>query len=360
MANNKITCYYNYINKSITITLKTGSSEKKFEAYRNEDNLVCIINPKDFLEKAGYKINNYNDKESKYYEIEKNNEKLIIGKVSCKEVKRTIPYLLNNIYLGEFCEKTGTKLCKINEKEYEVIIDEVVNSITKMKLSNQGRKMLKLYEGFEEIARDPGDGTITIGHGVVVINKAGKRTNIEKGFKFNGKQRNYNEGDLIGEDEADELLIHVLKKFEDKVNDLMIKNKFILNKNQFDAFVLHFYNLGENLDSNAIKYIIKYGVPVKPSNTFSMYINEEKIINNEFSLDVRDNINTKNHIGYFEGNILDGVGTGGNSSLGLARRRVDELELFYYADYTIKYRDCKKIQALLECYNCYKDFKCKD
>lgn len=128
-STNKITCYYNYTNKPITIILKIGSSEEKFEAYRNEDNLVCIINPKGFLEKAGYKINNYNDKKSKYYEIEKNNEKLNIKKVSCKEIKKTISYLLNNIYLGEFCEKTEFDFEKVDEKTYIVFNFEILKQL---------------------------------------------------------------------------------------------------------------------------------------------------------------------------------------------------------------------------------------
>ena len=343
-------CYHNYYINQIKVVLKIDGEVYNFKGYRNEKDLICISNPKEFLEKSGYKV--YNNSDNSNYEIEKNNIKIKISKVSCTEFKRTVPFLLNNIYLGEFCEKTGYKLQEISNREYEII-----SSIEKMRLSSKGRYLLKTYEGFEEIARNPGDGTITIGYGVVVINTQGKRTNVEKGFKFNNQEKTYKKGDKIGEEEADQLLIHVLKKFEDKVNNLMIKNNFKLSQNQFDAFLLHFYNLGENLESNSIKYIVKYGVPKNPSKTFSQYIETNKSNIGEFSIDIRTNINAKNHIGYFEGNILDGISNGKDAYLGLARRRVDELELFYYGNYNRQNREKESLQNLLACYNYYKKLK---
>ena len=117
MENREI-CYHNYYINQIKIVLKIDGEVYNFKGYRNEKDLICISNPKEFLEKSGYKV--YNNSDNSNYEIEKNNIKIKISKVSCTEFKRTVPFLLNNIYLGEFCEKTDFDFKKVDEKTYIV------------------------------------------------------------------------------------------------------------------------------------------------------------------------------------------------------------------------------------------------
>lgn len=77
---------------------------------------------------------------------------------------------MNNIYLGEFCEKTGDELHKINKKEYEVII-----GLDTLKMSNNVNKILKKLElskkAYPYLFTDEGiypytinDGGVTIGY----------------------------------------------------------------------------------------------------------------------------------------------------------------------------------------------------
>ena len=112
---------YNYIINSVDISLKIRGSIFNFNGYRNEENLVCINNPVDFFKKSGYKLVKENDST---YEIEKDNNKIKINKVSSKETKK----LLKNIYLGEFCEKTEFDLKTVDGKTYNLFNLEFLKS----------------------------------------------------------------------------------------------------------------------------------------------------------------------------------------------------------------------------------------
>ncbi len=168
-------CYHNYYINQIKVVLKIDGEVYNFKGYRNEKDLICISNPKEFLEKSGYKV--YNNSDNSNYEIEKNNIKIKISKVSCTQFKRTVPFLLNNIYLGEFCEKTGYKLQKLSEKEYEIVM-----GIKNFKLSEDGKRMLKNFElsknTYPYLFTEKGiypytinDGGITIGYGHYISKK---------------------------------------------------------------------------------------------------------------------------------------------------------------------------------------------
>ncbi len=91
-----------------------------------------------------------------------------------------------------------------------------------MKISNNGIKLIKEFEGVSLTAYNDGFGNITIGWGHV------------GGYKL---------GDTITKEQADEILKHDLIRFENAVEKYVDKYNF--NQNQFDALVSFAYNCGE-------------------------------------------------------------------------------------------------------------------
>ena len=89
-----------------------------------------------------------------------------------------------------------------------------------MKLSENGTKLIKKYEGCRLKAYKCPRGVWTIGYG---------HTN------------NVRPDDVITQDEAEELFKQDVKVFENAVNKLV---KVKLNQNQFDALVSFTFNLG--------------------------------------------------------------------------------------------------------------------
>lgn len=340
-------CYLNYYNNKISIKIKTGVNTFNFSGYKNEKQLVCIIRPVDFLKKVGYEIVKDNISN---YEIEKDNKKIEISKVSCTEIKRTIPYLLNNIYLGEFCEKTKTDFEKVNENEYIVYI------IGNMKASDKLIEFLKGYESFEPEAYTPAnDGTITIGYGTVIQNRSKEYPLGEEAFN---KYMKYG----ISKEEATKLLKEEVKAKEVPINDFIKKTKVILTQNQFDAFVSLAYNFtsvffekkGKPLSyvGNFLNYMINQGIP-KPSELFDKYSKNGVVISKALEDNIIDNYDEEKHnySEYFEKNILDISGVKENRTLGLQYRRIDELEIFYYSDYTInKNRNKETLKKFFKAY----------
>lgn len=340
-------CYLNYYNNKISIKIKTGVNTFNFSGYKNEKQLVCIIRPVDFLKKVGYEIVKDNISN---YEIEKDNKKIEISKVSCTEIKRTIPYLLNNIYLGEFCEKTKTDFEKVNENEYIVYI------IGNMKASDKLIEFLKGYESFEPEAYTPAnDGTITIGYGTVIQNRSKEYPLGEEAFN---KYMKYG----ISKEEATKLLKEEVKAKEVPINDFIKKTKVILTQNQFDAFVSLAYNFtsvfSEKNDNplsyvgNFLNYMIDQGIP-KPSELFDKYSKNGVVISKALSNTIGKDYdkNEHNYSEYFEKNILDISEVKENRTLGLQYRRIDELEIFYYSDYTInKNRNKETLKKFFKAY----------
>lgn len=105
-----------------------------------------------------------------------------------------------------------------------------------MKTSINGIELIKLFEGCSLKAYKCPAGVLTIGYG------------------FTGNVR---PDDIITKEEAEELLIKTLKKFEDAVNILV---KVPLNQNQFDALVSFTYNCSINSlkNSTLLKLINKH------------------------------------------------------------------------------------------------------
>ena len=89
-----------------------------------------------------------------------------------------------------------------------------------MEISQEGLALIKKFEGCELKAYRCAANVLTIGYGST------------KGVK---------EGDSITQEDADKLLIHEIKEYEDYINNLV---EVDLEQNQFDALVSWVFNLG--------------------------------------------------------------------------------------------------------------------
>ena len=102
-----------------------------------------------------------------------------------------------------------------------------------MKISGEGKALIKKFEGCELEAYKCSAGVWTIGYG----HTAGVK-----------------EGDKINQDEANHLLKEDLEEFETYVNDLVGVD---LNEHQFDALVAWTFNLGpSNLKSSTLLKVL--------------------------------------------------------------------------------------------------------
>ena len=114
-----------------------------------------------------------------------------------------------------------------------------------MKISKEGKDLIKLFEGLRLKAYKCSAGVWTIGYG---------NTFYENGNKV---QPN----DLISKERAEELFNLLLPKYERIVNN---KLKIEIKQNQYDALVSHTYNTGGSttlfklVNMNSDKEKIKY------------------------------------------------------------------------------------------------------
>jgi lysozyme len=105
-----------------------------------------------------------------------------------------------------------------------------------MKISNEGIELIKHFEGCETKAYKCPAGVWTIGYGHI------------KGVQ---------EGDVITETQAHEMLVEELNEYENYIHDLV---KCPLNQNQFDALVSWVFNLGSgNLSSSTLLKVLNAG-----------------------------------------------------------------------------------------------------
>ena len=105
-----------------------------------------------------------------------------------------------------------------------------------MNISQEGISLIKKFEGCEYNAYKCAADVLTIGYGHT------------KGVK---------EGDLITQQEAENLLAEDLKEFENYINDMVTVP---LNQNQFDALVSWVFNLGPaNLKASTMLKVINIG-----------------------------------------------------------------------------------------------------
>ena len=93
---------------------------------------------------------------------------------------------------------------------------------TNMKLGTQGLELIKTFEGLELNAYKCAAGVWTIGY---------------------GHTKSVQEGMVISEDTANDMLMEELVEYENYVNTLV---KVPLSQNQFDALVSWVYNLGSS------------------------------------------------------------------------------------------------------------------
>jgi len=105
-----------------------------------------------------------------------------------------------------------------------------------MNTSQNGIDLIKHFEGCELKAYKCPAGVWTIGYGHI------------KGVQ---------EGDVITEQQADEMLVEELHEYENYINTLVTVP---LNQNQYDALVSWVYNLGSsNLNSSTLLKVLNSG-----------------------------------------------------------------------------------------------------
>ncbi len=105
-----------------------------------------------------------------------------------------------------------------------------------MNIGNKGLEMIKHFEGLELGAYKCAAGVWTIGYGHI---------------------KDVQEGDVITEQQADDMLVEELKEYENYINTLV---KCDLNQNQFDALVSWVYNLGPaNLQASTLLKVLNAG-----------------------------------------------------------------------------------------------------
>ena len=105
-----------------------------------------------------------------------------------------------------------------------------------MKISNKGIELIKHFEGCETVAYKCPAGVWTIGYGHI------------KGVQ---------DGDVITETQAHEMLVEELKEYE---NYILNAVEVDLNQSQFDAMVSWVYNLGNgNLNSSTLLKVLNSG-----------------------------------------------------------------------------------------------------
>ena len=105
-----------------------------------------------------------------------------------------------------------------------------------MKTSLEGIDLIKHFEGCELEAYKCPAGVWTIGYGHI------------KGVQ---------EGDVITEQQADDMLVEELEEYENYIHNLV---NCPLNQNQFDALVSWVYNLGSsNLQASTLLKVLNAG-----------------------------------------------------------------------------------------------------
>ena len=105
-----------------------------------------------------------------------------------------------------------------------------------MRIAKAGLDMIKHFEGLELEAYKCPAGVWTIGYGHI------------KGVQ---------EGDVITEQQADDMLVEELKEYENYINTYV---KCPLSQNQFDALVSWVYNLGPaNLQASTLLKVLNKG-----------------------------------------------------------------------------------------------------
>lgn len=120
-----------------------------------------------------------------------------------------------------------------------------------MKLSENGTKLIKKYEGCRLKAYKCPRGVWTIGYG---------HTN------------NVRPNDVITQDEAEELFKQDVKVFENAINRLI---KVKLNQNQFDALVSFTFNLGygdRGLGGSTLLRLLNNSDYIGASKQFSRWV----------------------------------------------------------------------------------------
>ena len=105
-----------------------------------------------------------------------------------------------------------------------------------MKIGNKGLEMIKHFEGLELNAYKCAAGVWTIGY---------------------GHTKGVQEGMVISEETANEMLVEELKEYENYINTLVTVE---LNQNQFDAMVSWVYNLcSSNLQARTLLKVLNAG-----------------------------------------------------------------------------------------------------
>jgi lysozyme len=130
-----------------------------------------------------------------------------------------------------------------------------------MKLSDNGIKLLKQFEGFEAKPYLDAAGIPTIGYGNT--------------FYLDGTPVKMTDSEITQE-QGTNLMLNVLVKFENAVTELV---HIPLNQNQFDALVLLVYNIGINAFKNStLLERLNAGLYKDAADQFDRWVYANKIV----------------------------------------------------------------------------------
>lgn len=284
------------INKTIYLNFYTGNSTKKDYYFKATD-------AKEFNQNGKYSIA---DLESKGYKRkdEETNTNYLAGAINViyrKDILKQLPSIVG------------------------------ASGIKTLTASNNFISFIKNYEGFSAVAEDPGDNTLTIGYGINLKNKS-------TGDYPNGKAL-YDEyiNKTISKSEAEQLLKDVLNgkkgtsQYAYHINQFMESNKFQLSQHQFDALLDLAFNGGTGWITR------KNGDGTYYFNSLQMLL-DGKSSTSAFKREWID----------ISKATLNGVyGTSEN----LVERRLDEVDMFFSANYSRHDRTIPELNRILDTYN---------
>ena len=139
-------------------------------------------------------------------------------------------------WIGWLMDLMKSLLSQIIKKVGAAVVAKAFTYRKNMKIGNKGLEMIKHFEGLELNAYQCAAGVWTIGY---------------------GHTKGVQQGMVISEDTANEMLVEELKEYENYINTLV---KVELNQNQFDAMVSWVYNLGSsNLQASTLLKVLNAG-----------------------------------------------------------------------------------------------------
>ena len=139
-------------------------------------------------------------------------------------------------WIGWLMDLMKSLLSQIIKKVDAAAVAKASTYRTQMNIGTKGLEMIKHFEGLELNAYQCAAGVWTIGY---------------------GHTKDVQQGMVISEDTANEMLVEELNEYENYINTLVTVE---LNQNQFDAMVSWVYNLGGgNLKASTLLKVLNAG-----------------------------------------------------------------------------------------------------